>query len=306
MTAGLIVLCGPTASGKSSLALNLAEKLGTPIISADSRQVYCRFDIGTAKPKVEDRLRVPHYLIDVVSPETTFTLADYQSQTQSLITEFHNQGITPFLVGGTGLYIKSITHGLKIPQVPPQAELRSQLTALGQSVVYPWLQQVDPISSRKIHPHDGVRTLRALEVFYVTGQPLSQLQGECPPSYPILEIGLSIEDLAQQTQLIRDRTQSMIAAGWLNEIQDLIRDYGADLALLQTLGYAQLKDYLQGLYSLTEAEMKIVLHTRQFAKRQRTWFRANPAIHWFNALDDRVDLAISECIEDFLPKNWLS
>ncbi|KAI9133378.1 tRNA (adenosine(37)-N6)-dimethylallyltransferase MiaA [Acaryochloris sp. CCMEE 5410] len=302
MTPGLIVICGPTATGKSSLALALAQRLGGPILSADSRQIYRGFDIGTAKPSVTDQEDVPHYLIDICDPTETLTVADYQEQAQALIAQFHAEGQTPLLVGGTGLYIRAIVEGLKIPRVPPQLALRSQLQSQGQIQIYQWLQQVDPPAAQKIHAHDQVRTLRALEVFYTTGIPLSAQQGKNPPSYPILQIGLDISDLDQHTDIIQQRTAAMVEQGWLTEVQKLIDHYGAELPLLETLGYQEMKAHIHQQFSLEDAATQTVLHTRQFAKRQRTWFRANSAIHWFDAANSDL---LSLVWEDIQGQSWL-
>lgn len=302
MTPGLIVICGPTATGKSSLALALAQRLGAPILSADSRQVYRGFDIGTAKPSVTDQEHVPHYLIDICDPTETLTVADYQEQAQALIAQCHAEGKTPLLVGGTGLYIRAIVEGLKIPRVPPQVELRSQLQSQGQGQIYQWLQQVDPPAAEKIHAHDQVRTLRALEVFYTTGTPLSAQQGKNPPSYPILQVGLDISDLEQHTAIIQQRTTAMLEQGWLTEVKHLIATYGTELPLLETLGYQEMKAYLNQQMSLEEAAAQTILHTRQFAKRQRTWFRANSAIHWFDATDSDLLTLVWDGIQG---QSWL-
>lgn len=282
----LVVICGATATGKSGLAIQLAQRLPAVILSADSRQVYREFDIGTAKPSKAERQQVPHYLIDICAPTETLTLADYQAKAQDSL---HRSPLTPLLVGGTGLYIKSIVRGLLIPRVAPQPELRLQLVELGQSFCYALLEQVDPVAAAKIHCHDQVRTLRALEVFYVSGQPISQQQGERPPTYPILQIGLDAEPAALEKR-IAQRTAQMIEAGLVAEVAALCQQYGWELPLLNTLGYREIKQHLAGELSLPEAEAKIVLHTRQFAKRQRTWFRADPTIEWFNADDpDLID-----------------
>jgi tRNA dimethylallyltransferase len=284
---GLIVILGATATGKTSLAIALAKYLNAPILSADSRQVYRHFDIGTAKPTSEERERVPHYLIDIIEPDQVLTLADYQDQAQTLIAKFHAEGVTPILVGGSGLYLKSITAGLKIPRVAPQPELRSQFEELGQNYCYQVLQQVDPIGATKIHANDQIRTLRSLEVFYVTGQPLSAQQGEQPPDYPIVQIGLDCEDLDVYRQLVCDRTEQMLEQGWLDEIRDLQSRYGADLPLLKTLGYGEMSDYLANKTDLETAKLLTVTHTCQFAKRQRTWFRGSGngdlPIHWLRS-----------------------
>ncbi|WP_199299231.1 tRNA (adenosine(37)-N6)-dimethylallyltransferase MiaA [Trichocoleus desertorum] len=284
----LVVICGPTASGKSGLAIALAQRLeSAAILSADSRQVYREFDIGTAKPTIAEQQQIPHYLIDICAPTETLTLADYQEQAQGLIAQFHRSLPIPFLVGGTGLYIRSVVQGLIIPRVPPQPELRLQLQALGQRQIYSFLQQVDPASAARIHANDQVRTLRALEVFYTTGRPISAQQGENPPSYPILQIGLDAEG-DRLTRRIEQRTDQMLAAGFVDEVATLCNKYGPDLPLLNTLGYQEIKQYLAGDISLSAARDLTVLHTRQFAKRQRTWFHADPAITWFDS--DAPDL----------------
>jgi tRNA dimethylallyltransferase len=285
-----VVICGATATGKTGLAIALAQKLQaddrpSAILSADSRLVYREFDIGTAKPTRSERQNIPHYLIDICDPIETLTLAEYQRQAQQLI----RQQTAPFLlVGGTGLYIRSIVRGLKIPQVAPNPGLRSQLQSLGQPQCYDFLRQVDTIAAAKIHPNDTVRTLRALEVFYVTGKPISAQQGEAPPSYPILQIGLDCFAPEKLEQRITQRTAAMIRAGFVAEVEALCQKYGSGLPLLNTLGYREMRLYLEGKASLEEAEAMIVLHTRQFAKQQRTWFRADETIAWFDA--DAPDL----------------
>ena len=291
MKKSLIVICGATATGKSGLALELAQRLDTIIISADSRQVYREFDIGTAKPSLAEQQLVPHYLIDICEPTETLTLAEYQQQAQNLITfpSLSKQGNTVLpllLVGGTGLYIQSIVKGLKIPQVSPQPALRKQLQSLGQKQLYDFLCHVDCQAAAKIHPNDQVRTLRALEVFYVTGKPISEQQGEAPPTYPILQIGLDCDPEILK-QRIEVRTKKMIEIGLLEEVSNLGEKYGWDLPLLNTLGYREIKQHLIDHISLKVAREMMILHTCQFAKRQRTWFRANSDIVWFdvNSLD---------------------
>jgi tRNA dimethylallyltransferase len=298
----LIVVCGATATGKTSLAIALAQRLSSIILSADSRQIYRNFDIGTAKPTLAERQGIPHYLIDIADPIHTLTLADYQQQAQTLIHQFQPTAV-PLLVGGTGLYIKAIVKGMQIPRVPPQPTLRAHLQALGQPQCYAILQQVDSIAAAKIHAHDQVRTLRALEVFYTTGCPLSAQQGELPPNYPILQIGLDSVNVEQLRCRIEHRTAQMVEAGFVAEVARLRQQYGDTLPLLQTLGYAEFQQYLAGECSLAEAISATVLHTRQFAKRQRTWFRADPTIVWFDC--DRPDLldAVWQQVCEFLTQH---
>ncbi len=287
----LLVIGGATATGKSSLAIALAQRLNGVILSADSRQVYREFDIGTAKPSGVDRAQVPHYLIDICDPTETLTLAQYQRQAQGLVEQFHRANTPPLLVGGTGLYIDAVVKGLRIPPVAPQPALRRQLEAFGQPYCYGLLKDLDAIAAQRIHPNDPVRTVRALEVFYVTGRPMSTLQGEVPPSYPVLYLALDCDPLALERR-IAQRTQAMIEAGFVEEVTRLAHRYGPDLPLLQTLGYAEILRHLQGEVALAVAQADIVQHTRQFAKRQRTWFRNRATVQWFDAdagdLVDRV------------------
>jgi len=302
---GLIVILGATATGKTGLAISLAKQLGLPIICADSRQVYRGMDIGTAKPSLEERAGIDHYLIDLVDLDQAFSLAEYQIEAQNLIDHFHQQNISPLLVGGTGMYIKSIIHGMRIPRVSAQPQLRSQLQQLGQSHCHQLLRQVDPDSL--IHPNDQVRTLRALEVFYVTGKPLSQLQSEMPPKYPILQIGL--ETPPNHRQLVSDRLEQMLDRGWLQEIETLQNQYGKDHTLLKTLGYGEMSDYLSDRTSFNEAKTKTITHTMQFAKQQRTWFRNTGSqrykIHWQDCRSDRSSLEV-ETLLDLIHnrENW--
>lgn len=278
----LIAIAGPTATGKTGLSLALAQRLPLAILSADSRLVYRELNIGTAKPTTHERSQVPHYLIDICEPTETMTVAAYQQAAQTLIQRLHDSGDRiPCLVGGTGLYISAVVDGLKIPPVAPQPGLRSQLLQLGQSQCYEMLQQVDSVTSDRVHPNDSVRTIRALEVAYVTGRPLSAQQGRQPPHYPVLLIGLDC-DVADLKARIAQRTEHMIDQGLITEVDNLCQKYGSDLPLLRTLGYAEIVGYLAGDYSLTVAKQLIAKHTQQFAKRQRTWFRKRPMI-WMNA-----------------------
>ncbi|MDS3860978.1 tRNA (adenosine(37)-N6)-dimethylallyltransferase MiaA [Thermosynechococcaceae cyanobacterium BACA0444] len=299
MQPGLIVIAGPTACGKSEVALKLAQCLETVILSGDSRQVYRGLDIGTAKPTTKQQAQVPHYLIDICEPTQTLTVAEYQTQAQDLIQHFHSQDQTVLLVGGTGLYLQSITQGLSIPPVPPQPELRAQLSYLGQGEIYQWLQEIDPVASQRIHPHDQVRTLRALEVYYVLGIPLSQLQHQQPPNYPMLFFGLDYQDLGSYSGKIQERVKTMLAQGWLGEIELLVKEYGWELPLLQTLGYQEMGRYLQGQIGLDQAIEATTIHTRQFGKRQRTWFRNRMTLEWFDAADENLLDQLWKRVQEF-------
>lgn len=295
----LIAIGGPTATGKTGLSLALADRLPIAILSADSRLVYRELDIGTAKPSLEERSQVPHCLIDVRAPTATMTVAEYQQEAQTLIKQLHDtQERLPCLVGGTGLYISAVVDGLQIPPVAPQTTLRSQLTHLGQAQCYAMLQQVDPQATERIHPNDMVRTIRALEVAYVTGTPLSAQQGQQPPDYPILYIGLDC-DAAVLKHRITKRTRQMLEQGLVSEVEQLCDRYGPELPLLKTLGYAEILGYLAGDYSLADAEHRIIQNTRQFAKRQRTWFRKRH-LHWFDAESPTLLDEVWQAVETFI------
>ena len=293
-------MVGSTASGKSSLAMALAQRWPAVILNADSRQVYRAFSIGTAKPSSADRQAVPHYFVDICEPTEQLTVADYQQRAQAKIAQIHRQGEqVPLLVGGTGLYVDAIVKGLKIPQVSPCLTLRSQFTSLGQPHCYALLQQVDPIAAARIHVNDRVRTQRALEVFYVTGRSISSQQGEEPPGYPILYIGLASEGEELRSRITR-RTHQMVEAGFVAEVAGLIEKYSPNLPLLKTLGYAEMQRHLTGEISLTAAIEQTVQHTCQFAKRQRTWFRKNSQIEWFAAAAPTLEAQVMRRVEQFI------
>jgi tRNA dimethylallyltransferase len=224
----------------------------------------------------------------------------WQQRAQGKIAQIHQKGDrSALLVGGTGLYLNAVAKGLKIPQVPPNLALRSQLTQLGQPHCYDLLRQIDPQATQRIHQNDQVRSLRALEVFYVSGRTISSQQGENPPSYPVLYIGLAC-DVDALRQRIELRTHQMVEAGFAAEVAQIIDKYGPHLPLLKTLGYAEMQQHLAGEISLAAAIEQIVQHTCQFAKRQRTWFRKEPRIEWFSAAEPGLSSQVTERIEKFI------
>ncbi|MGK7910574.1 MAG: tRNA (adenosine(37)-N6)-dimethylallyltransferase MiaA [Synechococcus sp.] len=297
---GLIAICGPTATGKSAVALQLAQRLQVPLLSADSRQIYRDFTIGTAKPTAAEQAQWPHHLIDIADPTETFTVAQYKRLADCMIAAAHERGRSPIVVGGTGLYIQALVEGLAIPAVAPNPQLRCQLEAIPQSIRHAFLQQVDPAGSQKIHLNDSIRTVRSLEVYYTAGQPLSQLQQRIPPDYSTLAMGLRCRDLDRLAERIAVRVDCMVEQGWIDEVTALRQTYGKDLPLLQTLGYRELGLYLDGMVSLDAAKQDVVTHTRQFAKRQMTWFRRTPGIIWFDRDDDRLMPKIQQTVERYL------
>lgn len=273
----LVVIVGPTGSGKSALALELAAANRGAIISADSRQIYQGFDIGTATPSVAEQQRVPHSLVNIAPPDKVYTVSDFQVDAERAVEQRRKEGHLPFLVGGTGLYIKAILDGLTIPPQAPHQGLRETLAALPDP--HAALAQVDPETAQRLHPNDRFRIVRALEVFHLTGIPISAQQKTRPCPYRLLVIGLA----ASRQELyarIDSRVAQMLDQGFVDEVQRLADTWGWDLPLLKTLGYAEIGAHLRGELTLSEATALMAQHTRNYAKRQLTWFRADSRVRW--------------------------
>jgi tRNA dimethylallyltransferase len=300
----LTVIVGPTAVGKTRLSLRLAQEFDGEIISADSRQVYRGMDIGTAKPTLEERHRVPHHLIDVIAPDEPFTLAQYQELAYQAIDDVSGRGKVPFLVGGTGQYMRAVVEGWGIPRVPPNKQLRAELYRQaeieGEEPLHARLREVDPAAAERIDSRNVRRAIRALEVYLETGQPISELQHKRPPPYRILQIGLTMERQELYWR-IDERVDRMIEEGLVEEVRGLVeRGYGYDLPSMSGLGYQQIGLYLQGQASLEEAIQLIKRHTHRFVRHQYNWFRLNDeTIRWFDVLGDPYG-EIRECLASFL------
>ena len=273
----VITLLGPTASGKTALSLEIAEQLGLPVINVDSRQLYRSMDVGTAKPTAEQQARVPHHLLDLRDPDQPITLQEFQAEAMPCIEAVLDQFGKALLVGGSGLYLKALTQGLQPPAVAPQPQLREQLTQLGQTVCHPLLQAADPEAAARIAPADAVRTQRALEVLYATGQPMSSQSTATPPPWRVLELGLNPGNLRQR---IQRRTEQLYRDGLVEETRRLAERYGTDLPLLQTIGYGEALRVIDGSLTPADAIRITSQRTRQFAKRQRTWFRRQHSPIW--------------------------
>ncbi len=285
----VIVLLGPTASGKTALSLALAQQLQLSVINVDSRQLYIGMDVGTAKPTPEQQSRVHHELLDLRTPDQPINLQEFQAAAEPVIeSSLRSRGIA-FLVGGSGLYLKALTRGFLPPAVPPQPALRAQLKALGQEICHPLLQQADPNAAARIAAADAVRTQRALEVLYATGKAISSQATVKPPPWRVLELGLNPEDLHQR---IAQRTAELYANGLIEETETLCSRYSSDLPLLQTIGYREALQMLQGQLNLEQAIELTTMRTRQFAKRQRTWFRRQHHPHWLKG-EEPLSEAIS-------------
>lgn len=281
----LIVVLGPTASGKTGLGIQLAQALDGEIISADSRQIYRYMDIGTAKPTTEQRQQAAHHLLDVVDPDDNLSLAQFQRMAYATIDDIHTRGHLPLLVGGTGQYITAVIEGWSIPEVPPNDTLRAELEAFaaehGSEALHARLQQHDPPAAEAIHHRNIRRVVRALEVFIESGQPISQLQQKHPPGYRILQFGLTLErDLLYQQA--DQRLDLMIAEGFVDEVRRLLdMGYNRNLPSMSGLGYAQLAAHLLDDVPLDEAISNTRTATHDFIRRQYTWFRGHDnGIRW--------------------------
>jgi len=283
----LVVLAGPTASGKSALAMALAEHLPLTLVCADSRTVYRELDIGTAKPTRGDRARVPHELLDVADPTETYTAARFRDDARAAIATIRNAGRIPLVVGGTGFYIRALTGDLSIPEVPPSPELRAELERLEHP--HAELEKVDPVTAARLHPNDRFRIIRALEVQRVLGRPLSEAATRVEAPHRTLTWALApARDVLESR--IRSRLVAMMAGGFLEEVVALRERHGADLPLLGTLGYRELGDWLDGRCTREAALEAIAIHTRQFARRQVTWFRREPVDSWLEDVPTGPDL----------------
>jgi len=291
----VIVLIGPTASGKTELAIEIADYFKTNIHNIDSRQIYRSMDIGTAKPSKNQQKKIKHFLIDIEEPINPINVKQFQEVAQQSIRREIKQNNLPFLVGGSGLYMNSIINGFFVPDVPPQKNLRRQLQELGHKECWELLKNCDPISAKKINFADQIRTIRALEVFYVTGQTLSSQKVQKPPEWKILELGLNRDNLKER---ILQRTKNMFLSGIIEETKNLISRYGSDLPILETIGYCEAKNVLNNNLTIDEAIELTTRKTSQFAKRQKTWFRNKNNPIWLNNKNPLKDAIIK--IESFL------
>jgi tRNA dimethylallyltransferase len=278
----LIAILGPTAVGKTALSVRLAEEFRGEIVSADSRQVYRGMDIGTAKPTADEQHRVRHHLLDVVDPDETFTLSEYQHHAYAAIADIHARGRVPFLVGGSGLYVRAVLEGLTIPRVAPDHARRKELEREDVAALYARLRQIDPVAAEKIDPRNKRRVIRAIEVCETTGKPISAQQKRVEPNYRVLRIGLTLprEELYRR---INARVDQMIAAGLIDEVRGLLDRYSADVPAMSGLGYRQIEIYLRGSVALDEAVRLLKRDTRRFVHHQYSWFRLDDArICWFD------------------------
>ena len=284
----LLVLLGPTAVGKTKLSLAIAREINAEIISADSMQIYCKMNIGTAKVSPEIQKEISHHMIDIISPEENFSVAAYQKAVDKLIPRICNQQKIPLIVGGTGLYIKAVTKGFLLPPMKKNKALRNKLgkkaNQEGKKAVHKKLQQIDPELAQKLHPNDLRRVIRGIEIYHQTGKTRTyyqKKQKQQPDRYHFLKIGLkrSRQELYQR---INRRAQEMINQGLISEVKKLINEYQLSPTALQALGYKEIFGYIEGKYDKKKALRLIQRNTRHYAKKQLTWFKRDRDIHWFN------------------------
>ncbi|MBN1427848.1 MAG: tRNA (adenosine(37)-N6)-dimethylallyltransferase MiaA [Anaerolineae bacterium] len=300
----LVVIVGPTAVGKTAVGIHVARALDGEIVSADSRQVYAGMDIGTAKPTLVELEQVRHHLIDTNMPDGWLTLAGFQTAAYAAIDQIMARGKLPLLVGGTGQYVKAVVEGWGIPHVPPQPALRADLETFadiyGATGLHAWLAWVDPAAAQSIDWRNVRRVVRALEVYRVSGQPITTLQARRPRPYRILQIGLT-RDRQMLYRRVDARIEQMIAHGFVEEVERLIQaGYGWDLPAMSSLGYMEIGAYLRGECTLEDAVARIKHNTRVFIRKQYNWFRLeDPHLVWFD-LDRQSPDDVLEAVRRWL------
>ena len=297
----IVIVCGPTGAGKTGFAIDLARRLGGEIIGADSMQIYRRMDIGTAKPTPAEQAAVPHHMIDLVDPDEDFDAAAYAAMATAVIGQIIERGRIVFVVGGTGFYIKALLYGLfeEGPSDPMvRRQLNRQAETEGSAVLHRQLAAIDPAAAHRIHVNDTYRIVRALEVHAVTGEPLSVFQkrhGFREPRFNTLEIGLAWPRPVLYDRINR-RVDSMMDQGFLDEVRQLLAcGYNRNLKSMQSLGYRHLAGVFEDGVPLAEALRTLKRDHRRYAKRQLTWFRARPAVHWLSPTQtDEAEVLIRE------------
>ena len=303
----LVAIVGPTASGKSRLALHLAQIFNGEIVSADSRQVYRHLDIGTAKPVSEELSLVSHHLINIVNPDEIFSLAQYQALAYEAIEGIQRRHKLPLLVGGSGLYIWSVLEGWKIPKVPPDSEFRRRLEEeaanTGIEELYRELIRLDPEAARKIDPRNVRRVIRALEVCGKAGTSFSRPGKKKPPPYTTIVVGLTA-DRSELYRQIDQRVDGMLERGLVAEVEKLVNmGYDFNLPAMSGIGYRQIGSFIRGELPLEAAIQQIKFETHRLVRHQYSWFRLkDERIHWFDMASDQIDLEIEAVLSEYMGK----
>lgn len=282
----LVCIVGPTASGKTALSISLAQELSSEIVSSDSMQIYRRMNIGTAKPDKAEQAGIPHHMLDIIDPSEEYSAARYSEEASAAIADIRSRGHLPIVVGGTGYYVNALLGRITFEPEPDNTEVRARLTkeaeTLGEQVLYDRLSALDPVYAATVHPNNVKRVIRALEIMELSGGTVSERASRihaAPLRYEPVFIGICPESRELLVQRIEKRVDLMLKAGLLEEARQL---YGENLSLTarQAIGYKELFSYFDGNCTLEEARESIRIHTRQYSKRQMTWFRQDKDIHW--------------------------
>ena len=303
-----VFLMGPTASGKTGLAIELCERFPMEIISVDSALVYRGLDIGTAKPDADTLRRAPHRLIDIRDPSESYSAANFREDALREMKEITAAGKVPLLAGGTMLYFRALEHGLsELPEADPETRkmLEQRAAEIGWPMMHEWLKKEDPQAAARIHPNDPQRIQRALEVISISGQPISVLQAQTAGEkldYRLKKIIISPEPRSVLHERIERRFDLMIEAGFIDELKSLFKrkDLSADLPAMRAVGYRQGWTWLEGKYSFAEMREKSIAATRQLAKRQLTWLRRESGSVWYNLQAEGVREEVIDAIGGFL------
>lgn len=274
----VIAIAGPTASGKTKLAIEMAKKVGGEVISADSRLVYKGFDVATAKPTIEEMDGVPHHMIDIVEPEYDFSVAEFKDRAKVLIDEISARGNVPIVAGGTGLYFRILLENFALPKIECNPELRKELEQISNEELYEELKLKDPVYAQKVHPNNKVRLVRVLEVIRTLNKPFTDAVGLKEPEYDVEWVFPQIESREVLYDRINRRVDMMLESGMLEETKRLLEKHGRIKNLVCTIGYQGMISYLDGKCSLEEALETLKMNTRRYAKRQLTWFRRTPEL----------------------------
>ena len=305
----VLAIVGPTCTGKTALAIQVAKEIGGEIICADSRTIYRYFDIASAKPTEQERQGVPHHLIDVADPTENFTAAQFREMGAQAIAEITKRGNLPIVCGGTGFYTRALLEGLSIPPVPPQDELRAELTKeadeKGNEFVFEKLAQLDPETAIRLNANDRFRVIRALEVCITTGKRFSELAGTRELPYETMWVGLTVTDRSKLRTLIEKRLDEQMQLGMLDEVKALVATYGRSQKIMNTVNYRDLTAYLAGEQSMENAMEGALRHNYQLARRQMMWFKSNPKIQWFFT-DETPREKIAQTILGQLQEFWNS
>ena len=298
----VIVICGPTASGKTKLSIEVAKRLNGEIVSADSMQIYKEMNIGTAKPDVEERQNIKHYMLDIINPNERYSVADYKRDAKNSIREIIKKGKTPIVIGGTGLYIDSLIYEIEYPEIEIDLNYRKELEELAEKEgllsLYQKAKKIDEKAMQKISQNDKKRILRVLEIYYQTGKTKTELDEESRKEpefdYKMFVINMDRELLYDR---INRRVDMMIENGLIEEVKTIYNKYKEFPTAMQALGYKEVVEYLEGQVTKEEMIEKIKMESRRYAKRQLTWFRKNKETKWINGEDNishNIDIILEE------------